>query len=153
MTRTVIWIFVSYLIDTAFDLWALRVRQVQIYAQQIRCWSGWKFFETEWSKICALIFFKSWAHFHWNWFLNKFTRNLQPITLVHGNKAKLKGPSLALLRCKQTLEIFELGLIAVQNGFSNFRAWPYCGAKWLSKFSGLALLRCKSAWPYCRAPV
>ena len=27
-----------------------------------------------------------------------------------------------------TFEIFELGLIAVQNEFQNFRAWPYCGA-------------------------
>ena len=74
-------------------------------------------------------------------------------TLVHGNKAKQKRPGLALLRCKMTFQIFGLGLIAVQNDFSNFRAWPYCGAKWLSKFSGLALLRCKFAWPYCRAPV
>ena len=24
--------------------------------------------------------------------------------------------------------MFELGLIAVQNDFPNFRAWPYCGA-------------------------
>ena len=62
-------------------------------------------------------------------------------TLVHGNKAKLKPP------------------------------WPYCGSKWLLKFSSLALLRCKTniqicllgliavqndfqifrAWPYCDA--
>ena len=47
-------------------------------------------------------------------------------TLVHGNKAKLKRSSLALLRCKMTFEIFELGLIAMRTDFSNFRAWPYC---------------------------
>ena len=35
-------------------------------------------------------------------------------SLVHGNKAKLKRPSLALLRCKSKFEMFELGLIAVQ---------------------------------------
>ena len=65
----------------------------------------------------------------------------------------------------------ELGLIAVQNDFLNFRAWPYCGANCLSNFSSLAFLRCKSlfqifelgiiavqnvfsnfrAWPYCGA--
>ena len=32
------------------------------------------------------------------------------------------------MRCKLTFEIFELGLIAVQNDISNFRAWPYCRA-------------------------
>ena len=37
-------------------------------------------------------------------------------TLMHGNKAKLKLPSLALLRFKMTFEIFELGHIAVQIG-------------------------------------
>ena len=61
---------------------------------------------------------------------------------------KLKRPSLALLRCKLTFEIFELGLIAVQNDISNFllgliavqielfyfRAWPYCGANLTFKF-------------------
>ena len=31
-------------------------------------------------------------------------------TLVHGNQAKPKCPSLALLRRKLTFEIFELGL-------------------------------------------
>ena len=64
---------------------------------------------------------------------------------MHANKAKLKPPSLASLRFKITFEIFELGLIAVQNefqifeldlisvqiSFSNFRAWPYCGANTL----------------------
>ena len=35
-------------------------------------------------------------------------------TLVYGNKARLKCPSLALLRCKSEFKIFELGLIAVQ---------------------------------------
>ena len=77
-------------------------------------------------------------------------------TLVYGNKAKIKRPSLVLLRCKMTFKffelgliavqtdfeifeldliavqndfpIFELGLIAVQNDFLNFRAWPYCRA-------------------------
>ena len=99
------------------------------------------------------------------------TNEIKISTLVHGNKNKLKRPSLALLRCKLTFEIFELGLISVQNDFWNFRAWPYCGAKWLLKFSSLALLRCKlifeiielgliaaqndfwnfRAWPYCGA--
>ena len=41
-------------------------------------------------------------------------------TLVHGNKAKLKRSSLALLRCKMTFEIFELVLITVQFTFPNF---------------------------------
>ena len=40
--------------------------------------------------------------------------------LMHRNKAKLKRTSLALLRCKLTFEIFELGLIAVQIEYSNF---------------------------------
>ena len=80
---------------------------------------------------------------------------------MHGNKAKLKLPSLALLQCKSNIQIFELGLIAVhiectwnlenfrlgliavQNDFQIFRAWPYCGANHLFKFSSLALLRCK----------
>ena len=47
---------------------------------------------------------------------------------MHGNKVKLKCPSFALLWCKMTVEIFELGLIAVQNDFQIFRAGPYCGA-------------------------
>ena len=50
------------------------------------------------------------------------------ITLVHGNKAKLKRATLALLRCKMTFEIFDLGLIAVQNDIQIFWAWPYCRA-------------------------
>ena len=92
-------------------------------------------------------------------------------TPVHGYKAKLKRPSwtlsrcnrnfkffsLALLWCKLNILIFELnliavliehsnyrlGLITVQISFSNFRGWPYWGTNWLSKFSSLALLRCK----------
>ena len=56
-------------------------------------------------------------------------KGLKISTLVHGNKAKPKRPGLALLRCKMTFQIFGLGLIAVQNEFSNFRAWPYCGEK------------------------
>ena len=43
---------------------------------------------------------------------------------MHGNKAKLKRPSLALLRFKITFEIFELGLIAVQNEFQVFELGP-----------------------------
>ena len=39
-------------------------------------------------------------------------------TLMHGNKAKLKRPSLALLRCESKFGIFELGLIAVQIGLA-----------------------------------
>ena len=65
------------------------------------------------------------------------------ISLVHGNKAKLKRPSLAVLGCKSRFEIFELGLITVQSevffifelglivvqtDFQNFRGWPYYGA-------------------------
>ena len=75
-------------------------------------------------------------------------------TLLHGNKAKLKRPSLAFLRCKSKFEIFELGLIAVKNEYSKFQAWPYCGANKFFKFSSLFLLRCKltfknfQAWPY-----
>ena len=61
-------------------------------------------------------------------------------TLVHGNKAKLKPPSLALLRCKLTFEIFELDLIAVQNGFQIFRAWPYFGA---NRLDLIAMHQCK----------
>ena len=38
-------------------------------------------------------------------------------TLVRGNKANLKRPSLALLRCKSKFEISELGLIAMQTEF------------------------------------
>ena len=37
---------------------------------------------------------------------------------MQGNKAKLKRPSLALLRCKISFEIFGLGLIAVQIGLA-----------------------------------
>ena len=48
---------------------------------------------------------------------------------MHGNKAKLKRPGLASLRCKMTFQIFGLGLIAMQNEFS--------------KFSSLAILRSK----------
>ena len=48
--------------------------------------------------------------------------------MVHGNKAKLNVPSLALLQCKPAFEIFELGLIAVQIANFNFRDWLYCGA-------------------------
>ena len=50
------------------------------------------------------------------------------VKLLHGNKAKLECPSLALLRYKSNFLIFELALIAVQIEFSNFRAWPYCEA-------------------------
>ena len=42
------------------------------------------------------------------------------LKLMYGNKAKLKCPSLALLRCKMNFEIFELGLIAVQIKHLNF---------------------------------
>ena len=42
-------------------------------------------------------------------------------TLLHGNKVKLKRPSLAYLRWKSKFEIFELGRIAVQTNFQNFR--------------------------------
>ena len=77
--------------------------------------------------------------------LNKNEKVLILTTLVHGNKAILKRPSLALLRCKLNFSFFELGhiavqlffrilelcLIAVQTEFQNFRAWPYCGANWL----------------------
>ena len=45
----------------------------------------------------------------------RINETLISTTLVHGNKAKLKRPSLALLRCKMTFEIFELGLIAGHN--------------------------------------
>ena len=38
--------------------------------------------------------------------------------LVHGNKAKLKRPSLALLR-----------YYGMQMKLGKFQAWPYCGAK------------------------
>ena len=65
--------------------------------------------------------------------------------ILHCNKAKLKNfKGLALMRCKSPFKIFELGLIAVQNDFSNFRAWSYCGANHFFKFSILALLRCIS---------
>ena len=57
-----------------------------------------------------------------------FSKNPPTSTLVHGNKAKLKRPSLALLRCKMTFEIFELGLISVQIEHLIFLPWPYCGA-------------------------
>ena len=57
--------------------------------------------------------------------LARIKHHLLYYTLVHGNKAKLKYPIVALLWCKSTFEIFELGLIAVQNDFFNFRAWPY----------------------------
>ena len=81
---------------------------------------------------------------------------------MHGNKAKLKRPSLALLRCKMIFEIFELGLIAAQNEFKIFelgliaaqndsqilRAWPHCGEKSLEKFSSLALFRCKMTFEF-----
>ena len=61
---------------------------------------------------------------------------------MHGNKAKLKRPSLALLRCKSRFEIFKFGLIAVRINFFEFLS--------------LALLRCKlsfkfSSMAYCRA--
>ena len=49
-----------------------------------------------------------------------FSKNPPTSTLVHGNKAKLKRPSLALLRCKMTFEILKLGLIALQNHFQIF---------------------------------
>ena len=39
---------------------------------------------------------------------------------MHGNRAKLKRPSLTSLRCKMTFEIFERGLIAVQSDFQIF---------------------------------
>ena len=61
-------------------------------------------------------------------FLSFESDSIKKPTLVHGNKAKPKRPGLALLRCKITLQIFGLGLIAVQNDFSNFRTWPYCRA-------------------------
>ena len=51
---------------------------------------------------------------------SKFGFLLNLSTLVHGNKAKLKCLSLALLRCKSKFEIFESGLIAVQNEIRNF---------------------------------
>ena len=57
---------------------------------------------------------------------------------------KLKRLSLVLLRCKPKFENLRLGLIAVQIGIRNFRAWPYCGANSSLKFLSLALLRCKS---------
>ena len=80
--------------------------------------------------------------------------NWEKTTLVHGNKAKLKRPSLALLQCILTFEIFEHGLIAVQITLkfsslallrwkSLFRAWPYCDANRTFEFSSLALLRFK----------
>ena len=40
------------------------------------------------------------------------------VILVHGHKAKLKRPSLALLRCKMTFKFFELGLSVVQKGLA-----------------------------------
>ena len=46
--------------------------------------------------------------------LSKYLEKRQLSTLVHGNKAKLKRPSLALLRCQSKFEILVLGLIAVQ---------------------------------------
>ena len=49
---------------------------------------------------------------------------------MHGNKAKLRHPTLALLRCKANFQIFELGLIAVQIE--------------LFQFMSLALLRYKA---------
>ena len=33
-----------------------------------------------------------------------------------------------IIRCNLTLKNFEIGLIAVQIDFQNFRAWPYCDA-------------------------
>ena len=53
---------------------------------------------------------------------------------------KSKFSSLALLRCKSKFEILKPGCIAVQTDFKIFRAWPYSGANWLSKFTSLALL-------------
>ena len=49
-----------------------------------------------------------------------FYDDLNSITLVHGNQAKLKR---------------------VQIKIRNFRAWPYCGAYHSLKFLSLALLR------------
>ena len=57
---------------------------------------------------------------------------------MHANKAKLKRPSLALLRFKITFEIFELGLIAVQNEFQVFELDP------IAVQIRLALLPCTS---------
>ena len=62
---------------------------------------------------------------------------------MNGNKAKLKRASLALLRCKLNIFIFEFGLIAVKNDFQIFRACPNYGANHFFEFSSLALLRCK----------
>ena len=77
--------------------------------------------------------------------------------MVHGNKAKLKRQTLALLRCESNFKIFELGLIAVQTDFQNFGVWPYCSANWFSKFFGLGLIAVQTeiqnfgVWPYCGA--
>ena len=76
--------------------------------------------------------------------LSVVSKDCSGTTLVHGNKAQLKRPSLALLRCKSKFEIFELGLIAVKIELFNFWSWPYCGANWTFQFLILALLRCIS---------
>ena len=71
----------------------------------------------------------------WKWkmsFDNIADNNLCPLKLnyilVHGNKAKVKLLSLALLRCKSLFQIFELGLIAVQIEIRNIRPWPFFAA-------------------------
>ena len=54
--------------------------------------------------------------------------------LMHGNKAKLKRSSLALLRCKFFSEFLSLAIHANEN---------LNDANETLKISGLALLRCK----------
>ena len=101
-------------------------------------WNWWSGLEVKWHSILNYTI-RTQMVFSYNIFYRFFRT-----TLVHGNKAKLKSPSLASLRCKSKFEIFELGLIAVQINLSNFRAWPYCSANWFSNFSSLALLPCTS---------
>ena len=95
-------------------------------------------------------------HLHWCTTISA-NRNLRAWPYCGANRNS-KFTSLALLRSKPKFEIFELGLIAeqieilelglivVQIGFQNFRAWPHCGENRNSKFSSLALLRCKLAF-------
>ena len=59
---------------------------------------------------------------------------------MHDNNAKLKGPSLALLRCKSKFEIFELGLLAADIKYSKFQDWPYCGANQFFEVFELGLI-------------
>ena len=53
------------------------------------------------------------------------------------------GHTRQIKRFQFSPPIFELGLIAVQTNFWNFRAWLYCGTNWFLKFPSLTLLRCK----------